>query len=59
MTITREGDFTRAPVEVLDEAEIFQAKENKLMMNQTYTHGFQCVYELRQYPFDTQVNTVL
>ena len=24
-------------------------------MEQTYTHAFQCVFELSKYPFDTQV----
>ena len=59
VTVTREGEFTRAPVKVMDEAEIFQAEENKLTMIQTYTHEFQCIYELRKYPFDTQVNIML
>ena len=27
-----------------------------LTMNQTYTHEFQCKYELIRYPFDAQVN---
>ena len=39
----------------IDEAEIFQGAENSLGMEQTYTHAFQCVFKLSQYPFDTQV----
>ena len=41
---------------VLDEIELFQGADNSLMMVQSYTHEFQCVYQLENYPFDTQVN---
>ena len=41
----------------MDEREIFEGSENTLNMTQTYTHEFQCVYQLDSYPFDTQVNT--
>ena len=37
------------------EAMIFKGSENNLVMNQTYTHTFQCNYKLSNYPFDTQV----
>ena len=39
----------------LDETLIFKGTENVLQMSQTYTHEFQCVYQLSDYPFDTQV----
>ena len=39
----------------LDETEIFKGSENSLVMVQSYTHEFQCVYQLENYPFDTQV----
>ena len=35
--------------------EIFKGAENSLVMVQSYTHKFQCVYQLEKYPFDTQV----
>ena len=44
--------------EFVDETEVFSGSENCLIMNQTYTHTFQCNYELSHYPFDTQVCTV-
>ena len=28
-------------------------------MNQTYTHEFQCQYELQRYPFDLQARKIL
>ena len=47
---------TLGGLESIDETEIFEGSENSLVMNQTYTHTFQCNYELSHYPFDTQVN---
>ena len=47
---------TMSGPESVDETEIFSGSENSLVMNQTYTHTFQCNYQLSLYPFDTQVN---
>ena len=40
----------------LHETQLFKGEENILKMSQTYTHKFQCVYKLAEYPFDTQVS---
>ena len=58
MTITREGNFTKSGLEVVDEAYIYKGNENTLIMTQTYTHKFQCQYNFENYPFDTQVRMV-
>ena len=42
----------------IDEAELFKGAENSLIMDQTYTHDFQCVFKLHKYPFDSQVEHV-
>ena len=55
VVVKREGSFERSGYEVIDEIEIFNGKENSLSMVQSYTHEFQCVYQLENYPFDTQV----
>ena len=55
--VKREGNFIRSDLNVLDEIEIFKGEENSLVMTQSYTHEFQCVYELERYPFDTQAST--
>ena len=55
VSVLREGNFTRSDLTVLDEIEIFKGEENSLVMEQAYTHEFQCVYQLDKYPFDTQV----
>jgi len=54
--VKREGSFTRSEPSVLDEIEIFKGSENTLFMVQSYTHEFQCVFQLEKYPFDTQVS---
>ena len=54
--VRKEGNSTLSGLDTLDETEIFKGDENSLIMNQTYTHTFQCVYKLSAYPFDTQVN---
>ena len=59
VTVSREGGFTRSGLDEVDEAEIFEGAENSLTMKQTYTHEFQCKYELQRYPFDSQVMTVI
>ena len=60
VTITREEEVPqRSGLDVVDEIEIFQGKNNALTMYQAYTHKFQCQYQLHRYPFDTQVpNTI-
>ena len=50
-----EGDGSLSGLSTLDETMIFKGSKNTLIMSQTYTHTFQCVYELSAYPFDTQV----
>ena len=54
--VKREGNPSNPGLDVLDETEIFKGKENSLVMIQTYTHNFQCNYQLSTYPFDTLVN---
>ena len=53
----REGSSVRSEFAVLDETEIFEGEENSLVMAQSYTREFQCVYQLERYPFDTQVSS--
>ena len=58
VSVVKEGNFSRSEIEEVDEAEIFEGGENKLIMIQAYTWEFQCAYKLQQYPFDTQVNII-
>ena len=55
VSVKREGNFTRSVHEMVDETEIYKGEENTLIMTQSYTHEFQCSYQLGRYPFDTQV----
>ena len=56
--ITREGDFTRADIFSMDEVEIFEGKENRITMVQTYSKKFHCTYLLQNFPFDTQARFI-
>ena len=53
--ITREGKSVESSDEEVDERRIYKGAENRLTMQQTYSHKFRCIYELQPYPFDTQV----
>ena len=57
--VNREGDFTRADISSVDEVEIFEGRENRITMVQTYSKRFHCTYLLYDYPFDTQVRFIL
>ena len=59
IVVTREGNFTvidkiNDAVSVMDETEVFEGRDNPIAMYQTYTKRFQCEYNLKRYPFDTQ-----
>ena len=43
---------------MVDEIEIFSGSENTIVMSQTYTHQFQCIFDLRNYPFDKQTCSI-
>ena len=53
--VNREGDFTRADIFSVDEVELFEGRENRITMVQTYSKKFHCTYLLHNFPFDTQV----
>ena len=55
LVVQKEGNSTLSDLLLLDETEIFDGSKNSLIMSQTYTHDFQCVFKLSAYPFDTQV----
>ena len=53
--ITRDGKSVESSDEEVDERRIYMEAENRITMQQTYSHKFRCIYELQPYPFDTQV----
>ena len=58
VSVKMEGNFTRSGYDMVDETEVFKGNENTLIMTQSYTHEFQCSYQLGRYPFDIQVLNV-
>ena len=58
VVVKREQEsFMKSGLDYVDEAYIFSGEENSLIMTQTYTHEFRCIYNLMYYPFDTQAST--
>ena len=53
--VNQKGNSTSSGITNTDEFEIFKGKENPLIMIQSYTKDFKCVYEMSAFPFDTQV----
>ena len=49
IVVTKEGKFVRSGIEVQDKIMIFEGKNNKLSVYQTYTKGFQCQYHQQRY----------
>ena len=54
VVVERNKNGTPAGLETVDETDLFKGEENNLLMSQTYTHDFQCIYNLKRYPFDIQ-----
>ena len=53
--VKRQGNFTRSTLNTVDDIDIFTGNENPIFMIQSYTKEFRCRYNLRVFPFDTQV----
>ena len=52
----QQENFNNTNLNLVDETYIFNGPENSLIMKQTYTHDFQCTYDMKYYPFDTQAS---
>ena len=59
MTIERLGNATPSGIQDLYNNHMFSGEENVLRLSRTFTTEFICNYELRDYPFDTQVCTMV
>ena len=58
VTVTREGNYTVSKIDVVEEINIFNGKDNKLTFEMTYTKTLRCDYQLQMYPFDKQLCTM-
>ena len=54
VVVRRRGKGEMSGLDFVDETEIFKGTDNDLVMMQTYTHKFQCPFDLKKYPFDMQ-----
>ena len=55
MYVERNGAPVFSGLEIVDENEIFDGKENRLHLHVEFTNVFTCKFQLRFFPFDTQV----
>ena len=59
MTINRIGKATPSGIQELYNNHLYSGEENHLMLSRTFTTEFICSFQLENYPFDTQVCTMV
>ena len=55
MFIKRMGKHHASPINHLNNNHLYLGKENDIVLSRIFTTKFICEYELKQYPFDTQI----
>ena len=55
MLINRTGKYHVSTVDNLHNNHLYLGKENDIVMSRIFTTKFICEYQLKHYPFDTQV----
>ena len=58
ISIKREGEGKWLDISNVMEEKVYKGKENSIVFNALYVNQFQCDYNLRKYPFDTQTCTI-
>ena len=58
VVVERSSNGTPAGLESVDETDLFLGEEHSLVLFQTYTHEFQCIFNLQKYPFDMQTCSI-
>ena len=53
-TVSREGTLVLSEETVVDEINVFNGIENKIIYDRIFTKKIKCIYQLQLYPFDTQ-----
>ncbi len=59
LTVSREGTYKRSAASTLENAYIYEGRENPLTMSRVYSLDFLCEFDMAVYPFDTQVCTIV
>ena len=58
VVVERSSNGSPAGLESVDETDLFLGEQHSLVMFQTYTHEFQCIFNLQKYPFDMQTCSI-
>ncbi len=59
LTVLREGRHKRTPMATLENAYIYEGKQNPLIISRVYSLEFLCEFNMAVYPFDTQVCSIV
>ena len=58
ISIMRESEGEWLDISNVMEEKVYKGRENSIVFNAFYVNQFQCDYNLRKYPFDTQICTI-
>ena len=59
VVVEKKGDFTLSPITDMEEHAYYKGSENSLQYSRDFYLRFSCQFDLRNYPFDTQICSVL
>ena len=57
--VKKQGNKSLAPIHEIEEIAYYKGSENSLLYSRDFYHRFQCHFDLHDYPFDTQVCSIL
>ena len=59
LLVKKEGNFTLSSVHEVEETAYYKGSENTIEYSRDFYQQFKCIFELQDYPFDTQICTFL
>ena len=57
--VEKKGNRSLSSIHEVDETAYYKGSENPLIYSRDFYHRFQCLFDLNDYPFDTQLCTIL
>ena len=59
VVVDRRGDFSLSPIHDMEEVAYYKGSENPIQYGRDFFLEFQCQFYLKDYPFDSQICTIL